>query len=61
MSKSLFEQVDEMMKKFRENNQNLVIVTATQQPREFSGHTPRLDLGSSEFDIIIIDHINLIK
>lgn len=39
---------------------DIKIVTATQLPRERESYPSRLDLGGSDLNIIIIDHLNLI-
>jgi hypothetical protein len=55
------DKINKMMKEIREKFPNFVIMTATQPTRKESGFTPRLDLGNSGLDIVIIDYVNLIK
>ena len=57
---SKVEELNKMMAKFREKYPDFKIVTATQLPRENTGFSEKINLGDSEFDIIIIDHLNLI-
>lgn len=59
MSNSV-ESMDKMMKELRDKFPDFKIMIPTQPTRE-SGPIPRLDLGGSDLNIVIIDHINLIK
>lgn len=53
------ENLDEMFAKLREKFPDFKVVTATQPIREGS-YYPRIELPKPEFDVIIIDHVNLI-
>ncbi len=57
---SKVEDLNKMMREVREKYPDFKIVTATQLPKENTGFCEKINLGESEFDIIIIDHVNLI-
>lgn len=58
---SKIEDLDKMMKEIREKFPDFTIMTATQPPKENTGFSEKINFGNSEFDVVIIDHVNLIK
>lgn len=55
-----FDKINKMMKEIREKFPNFVIMTAV-QPSRPSTPNPKINFGETNNNIIIIDHVNIIK